>query len=61
MNRRPGLGTPREMEKYTGISCSSVRRMAKRKGLKQFKRLKTPQMSEGTKNKKNRKKVNSET
>ena len=41
--------SPREIEKHTGISRSSVRRMIKRKGLKQFKRLKTPRVSEGTK------------
>ena len=40
--------SPREIEKHTGISRSSVRRMVKRKGLKQFKRLKTQRMSEGT-------------
>ena len=41
--------SPREIEKHTGISRSSVRRMVKKKGLRQFKRLKTPRMSEGTK------------
>ena len=30
--------SPREIEKHTGISRSSVRRMVKRKGLTQFKR-----------------------
>lgn len=40
----------KEMGKYTGISLSSVRRMTDRKGMKQFKCLKTPRMSEGVKN-----------
>ena len=40
--------SPRKTEKHTGISRSSVRRMVKRKGLKQFKRLKTQRISEGT-------------
>ena len=40
--------SPTEIEKHTGISRSFVRRMVKRKGLKQFKRLKTQRMSEGT-------------
>ena len=40
--------SPRVIEKHTGISRSSVRKMVKRKGLKQFKRLKTQRMSEGT-------------
>ena len=45
----PGIHmSPREIEKPTGISRSSMRRMVKRKGLKQFKRLKTQRMSEGT-------------
>ena len=39
--------SPREIKKHTDISCSSVRRMLKRKGLKQFKCLTTQQMSEG--------------
>ena len=34
--------SPREIQKYTGMSRLSVRRMVKRKGLKQFKRLKSP-------------------
>ena len=39
---------PREIEKNTDISRSSVRRMVKRNGLKQFKRLKTPRMNDTT-------------
>ena len=38
----------REIEKNTGISRSFMRRMVKTKGLKQFKRLKTQQMSKRT-------------
>ena len=38
----------REVEKNTGISRTSVRRMIKRRGLKQFKRLKKITMSSGT-------------
>ena len=41
--------SPREIEKHTGISRSSIRRMVKKKGLRQFKRLKTPRMSGATK------------
>ena len=41
--------SPREIEKHTSISRSSVRRVVKKKGLRQFKRLNTPRMSEGTK------------
>ena len=33
--------SPREIKKHTDISRSSVKRMVKRKGLKQFKCLKT--------------------
>ena len=40
--------SPREIEKHTGISRSSVRRTVERKRLKQFKRLKTQRMGEGT-------------
>ena len=43
--------SPRNIEKHTGISRTSVRRMVKRRGLKQFKRLKTPMISLGAKNK----------
>ena len=47
---KPGSNmSPREIEKHTGISQSSVRRMVKKKGLRQFKRLKAPRMSEGIK------------
>ena len=35
--------SPREIEKHTGISRSSVKRMVKIRGLKQYRRLKTPQ------------------
>lgn len=41
--------SPREIEKHTGISRTSIRRMVKRRGLKQYKRLKTPMMNSGTK------------
>ena len=40
--------SPREVEKNTGISRTSVRQMIKRRGLKQFKRLKTAMVSTGT-------------
>ena len=40
--------SPREVEKNTGISRTSVRLMIKRRRLKQFKRLKTTMMSSGT-------------
>ena len=40
--------SPKEVEKNTGISCTSVRPMIKRRGLKQFKRLKTTMMSSVT-------------
>ena len=39
---------PREIGKVTGISWTSVRRMAKQRGIKQFKRVKTPRMSSAT-------------
>ena len=42
-----GHMSPREVEKNTGISCTSVRQMIERKCLKQFKRLKTTMMSSG--------------
>ena len=38
-----------EREKYPNIILLPLRSMVKRKGLKQFKYLKTPQMNEGTK------------
>ena len=44
--------TSRKSAKQTGIRRSSIRRMVKKRNLKQFKRLKTSQMSEGTRNKK---------
>ena len=37
----------RVVEKNTSISCTSVMRMIKRRGLKQFKRLKITMMSSG--------------
>ena len=40
--------SPREIEKMTGIKRASVRRMVKRNGWKQYKRIKTPRVSEGT-------------
>ena len=40
----------RKIAKQTGISRPSIRRMAKKRNFKQFKRLKTLQMSEGTRN-----------
>ena len=40
--------SPREIEKVTSISRTPVRRMVKRRGLKQFKRVKTPRMSSAT-------------
>ena len=45
----PGIHIwPREVDKNTGVSRTSVRRMIKRRGLKQFKPLKTTIMSSGT-------------
>ena len=47
-SQEENLGThlpPRETEKGTGISRTSVRRIVERGGLKQFKRVKTPRMS----------------
>ena len=41
--------SPREMEKHTGIERSSIVRMVKKNGWKQYKRIKTPRMSKGTK------------
>ncbi|XP_066916153.1 uncharacterized protein [Clytia hemisphaerica] len=41
--------SPCEIQKHTGISRTSVRRMVRSKSLRQFKRLKTPMMSSGTK------------
>ena len=46
----PGTHTsPREIEIHTGIKRSSIVRMVKKNGWKQYKRIKTPRMSEGTK------------
>ena len=41
--------SPRNSEKHTGINRTSIRRMTKKRGLKQYKRLKVPMMSLGTK------------
>ena len=41
--------SPREIERHTGIKISSILRMVKKNGWKQYKRIKTPRMSEGTK------------
>ena len=40
--------SPQEIWKVTGISQTSVRRMVKRRGLRQFKRIKTSRMSSAT-------------
>ena len=40
--------SPRGIAQQIGISHSSVRRLIKKKGFRQFKRLKTPRMSTGT-------------
>ena len=50
-SQEENLGThlsPQEIEKVTSISRTSVRRMIKRRGLKQFKTVKTPKMSSAT-------------
>ena len=39
---------PRKIEETTGISRSAVRRIIKTKGINQFKRMKTPHMNQGT-------------
>ena len=41
--------SPREMERHTGVKRSSIVRMVKKNGWKQYKRIKTPRMSKGTK------------
>ena len=41
--------SPREIERHTGIKRSSIVRMVKKNDWKQYKRIKTPRMSEGTK------------
>ena len=41
--------SPREIERHTGIKRSSIVRMVKKNGWKQYKRIKTPRMSKGTK------------
>ena len=40
--------SPQEIEKVTGISRKSVRRMAERRGLRKFKGAKTPRVSSAT-------------
>ena len=47
--------SPREVEKNTGIRRTSVRRMIKSRGLKEFKRLKTIMMSSGTQERRTKK------
>ena len=44
---------PRKLAEQRRISRSSIRRMVEKRNLKQFKRLKTSQMSKETRNKKN--------
>ena len=41
--------SPREIERHTGIKRSSIVRMVKKNGWKQYKWIKTPRMSEETK------------
>ena len=41
--------SPREIERHTGIKRSSIVRMVKKNAWKQYKRIKTPRMSEATK------------
>ena len=41
--------SPRKIERHTGIKRSSIIRMVKKNGWKQYKHIKTLQMSEGTK------------
>ena len=41
---------PPKITEQTGISCSPIRRMIKRKNLCQFKRVKTPEMNDGCRN-----------
>ena len=45
--------SPQEIAPLIGISRSSVKRLVKRRGYKQFKRMKTPRMTEGTRQKLN--------
>ena len=42
--------TPRKTAKQTGISCSSIRRMIERRNFRQFKKVKTPEMNDGCRN-----------
>ena len=47
----PGIhNSLREIARNFGISRSSVRRLVKRRKINQFKRMKTPQMNNGTRN-----------
>ena len=41
---------PRKIAEQTGISRSSIRRMIKRRNFRQFKRVKTPEMNDGCRN-----------
>ena len=43
---------PRKIAKQTGISRSSIRRMIKRRNLRQFKRVKTHEINDGCRNRK---------
>ena len=43
---------PSKIAEQTGISRSSIRRMAKRRNFRQFKRVKTPKMIDGWRNRK---------
>ena len=43
---------PRKIVKQTGISRSSIRRMIKRRNLRQFKRVKTHEINDGCRNRK---------
>ena len=39
--------TPRQIAEQTGISCSSIKRMIKRRNFGQFNRVKTAEMNDG--------------
>ena len=41
---------PRKIAEQTGISRSSITRIIKKRNFRQFKRVKTPQMSDGCRN-----------
>ena len=52
-SQKEGLHThlaPRKIAEQTGISRSSIRRMIKRRNFRQFKRVKTPEMNDGCRN-----------